>query len=134
MATQFIRRLVLLLTVTLFASSAIAESYSVRVPAGKRILVATFALYDTDACTFGAVPEGKLVTPPQHGRVEILQERRVLDGGRCGRIEGWARNVYFTPSRGFRGTDAIRVDFHYNKWSDAPGLTAVTRSITLQVQ
>lgn len=134
MATHFIHRFALILSATLFAGSAIAESYSVRVPAGKRILVATMALYDSDTCTFGAVPEGKLVTPPQHGRVEILQERRVIDGGRCGRIEGWARNVYFTPSRGFRGTDAMRVDFHYNRWSDAPGLTAVTRSIALQVQ
>ncbi|MFY8114855.1 MAG: hypothetical protein ACOVOC_11585 [Rhabdaerophilum sp.] len=134
MAMQFTHRFILLLATTLFAGSAMAETYAVRVPAGKRILVATFALYDTDTCAFGAVPEGKLVTPPQHGRVDILQERRVLDGGQCGRIEGWARNVYFTPSRGFRGTDAMRVDFLYNKWSDAPGLTAVTRSITLQVQ
>ncbi|MCZ8182247.1 MAG: hypothetical protein O9322_04695 [Beijerinckiaceae bacterium] len=134
MTMQFTQRFVLLLAATLFAGSAIAGSYAVRVPAGKRILVATFALYDTDTCTFGAIPEGKLVTPPQHGRVEILQERRVIDGGQCGRIEGWARNVYFTPSRGFRGTDTMRVDFQYNKWSDAPGLTSDSRSITLQVQ
>ncbi|MCZ8260703.1 MAG: hypothetical protein O9333_11310 [Beijerinckiaceae bacterium] len=134
MPMSLIKKFLLILSATLFAGSVLAESYSLRVPPGKRMLVASLAMYDTDTCTFGAVPVGKLVTPPKHGRVEILQERRVIDGGQCGQIQGWARNVYFTPAPGFRGADFLRVDFEYNKWTDAPGITAITRNVTLAVQ
>lgn len=134
MVMSMFKKFCLIFLATLFAGSVLAESYSLRVPAGKRTLVASFALYDTDTCTFGEVPVGRLVTPPKNGRVEIVQERRVVDGGQCGQIQGWARNVYFTPAAGFRGSDFLRVDFQYNKWSDSPGLMAVTRNVTLAVQ
>lgn len=111
-----------------------ARELNYTIPAGKRTLVSSFAMYDTDTCTFSEIPVGKLVTPPNGGKVEMLEERRVVDGGQCGKIQGWARNVYYTPKPGFRGTDSFRVDFQYNKFTDAPGLVSVTDNIAVTVK
>ena len=111
-----------------------ARDLNFTIPAGKRTLISSFGMYDSENCTFGAVPVGKLVTPPQHGKVDILEERRVVNGGNCGKIQGWARNVYYTPKPGFRGSDSLRVDFQYNKFTDAPALQTDTDNITLTVK
>ncbi len=123
-----------LAAVVLASQGALARDLSFNVSAGKRTLVSSFAMYDSENCTFGAIPTGKLVTPPGNGKVEILEERRVVNGDNCGKIQGWARNVYYTPRPGFRGTDTIRVDFQYNKFTDAPALTTATDNITLIVK
>ncbi len=111
-----------------------ARDLHLAVPAGKRTLVSSHAVYSSDTCTFSAIPVAKLIVPPKHGRVEMVEERRVLQGGNCGRIEGWARNVYYTPTRGYRGEDSMRVDFQRNYFSDAPSLVSDTDNITVIVR
>ncbi|HRE19839.1 MAG TPA: hypothetical protein PKW21_02235 [Rhabdaerophilum sp.] len=118
----------------LFVAEAGARDLRISAAAGKRTLVSSHAVYDSDTCTFGAVPEGKVVVAPQYGRVEIVEESRVIQGGNCGRIDGWARNVYYTSGRGFRGNDFMRIDFQRNYFSDAPSLISDTDNISVIVR
>lgn len=118
----------------LAGSVASARDRSMTISSGKRTLISSFAMYDSDNCTFGQIPVGKVSTPPQSGKIEFVEERRVVDAGNCGKIQGWARNVYFTPSRGFRGVETIRIDFQYNKWTDAPALVTQSDTVTLTVK
>lgn len=123
-----------LCALTLSLSAVSARDLKYTVSPGKRTLVSSYAMYDAENCTFGAIPVGKVVTPPQGGKIEMLEERRVVDGGNCGKIQGWARNVYYTAKPGFRGEDSFRVDFQYNKFTDAPALVSDTDNITVFVK
>lgn len=114
--------------------SASARDLTLTIQADKRTLISSFAMFDSESCTSGEIPVGRAVVAPRNGKIEILEERRTVDADNCGRIQGWARNVYFTPAKGFRGIENVRIDFQYNKWTDAPALVTQTDNITLIVK
>lgn len=132
---KFFASVALGLSVAGFASGLVAaDDMTMTVKPGQRTMIYSYAMYDSEQCVSGQIPVGRVVGSPVGGRFEFVEERRTMDAGRCGRIQGWARNVYFTSAPGFRGTASGRVDFEYNKWTDAPAMTADTVTFTINVR
>lgn len=104
-----------------FGGATVAQAQQVvNVPAGKRTLIGTFSLYNSESCTSGAIPEARVSSAPSNGKIDFVMEQRRINAGRCGGMMAWARAVYYTPKPGFRGQDETTVNFIYEVFSDGP--------------
>lgn len=124
----------LVLVSAVFAGNALASDVTVKTSPGKRVLASQFALFASDTCYAGALPEARIAQQPQHGKLEIGQESKQARAGNCGGMLIHYRTVYYTPNAGFRGTDTFSVDYLYNMFSDAPRPTNRRRTTTVTVQ
>lgn len=122
------------LLVSIMAVSAQAQTFSKSVAAGKRTLVGAFALYSSDTCYAGPLPDAKISEQPAYGRFEIGAERVVDKAGNCAAMQIYYRTVYYIPHPGFRGQDRGSVTFIFNQFSDAPGYTNRTHSYNISVR
>lgn len=93
------------------ATSSFAEDRTV--PANKTSVISFYYVFLEENCSFGAKPTFKILTPPEHGTITSRWTKVKLDDVRknCkGRqIPGTA--VFYTPNKGYRGKDHVRVGF-----------------------
>lgn len=113
---------------------ALADDIASTVTGGKRTLVGQFALYTTDTCYAGPVPDARIATQPSHGKLDFAVEALTTNAGNCGKMTIHFRRVYYTPHKGYRGADEASVDFIYNAYSDAPRLTNRRQSYQITVK
>lgn len=113
---------------------ALADDIASTVTGGKRTLVGQYALYTTDTCYAGPVPDARIATQPAHGKLDFAVEALTTNAGNCGRMTIHFRRVYYTPNKGYRGADEASVDFIYNAYSDAPRLTNRRQSYQITVK
>lgn len=116
-----------------FSSLSWAEDLSVAVVSGKRTAVASYGSYNTFECTAAAVPQYRIGRMPAHGTVEVREERRVMDAGRCGNVSAHLLVVYYTAARGFRGQDAAAVDFTIFAFGEGAETRTERVNISIQV-
>ncbi len=120
-----------LLSCMSLVSHAVADDMAVSVASGKRTAVASYGTYSTFECTAGGVPQFKIGRAPANGSIEVREERRVMNAGRCGRVSANVLIVYYTARKGFRGQDAAAVDF--TSFAFAEGSETRTERITLSI-
>lgn len=96
-----------------------AEDMTVTVAAGKRSAIGTYGTYSTGGCTAGPVAQSRVATQAQHGRIEFVEERRIISAGQCGRVQANVVVVYYTPRKGYRGPDRASGDFSYDAFAES---------------
>ncbi len=116
------------------AAPAMAEDFRVAVSAGKRSVIGSIGTYNTFTCAPSAVPQPRVAQQPEHGKVEVVEERRVLNAGRCGRIESNLLVVYYTPRAGYRGPDAASVDFLSFAFAESQKMRSTRYSYAITVK
>lgn len=122
------------IAVCALGGAAAAQDFNRTVTAGKRSLIGQFALYSSDTCYSGAVPEPRTAKAPERGKLDFTMEGVVTTAGNCPPMRIYYRRVYYTPSPGFRGTEVISVDFIYNAFSDAPVRASRRQTYTVTVK
>lgn len=118
----------------LLAVSAQAQTFNRDVAAGRQTRVGGFALYSSDTCYAGALPDAKITEQPAHGRFELRAERVADKAGNCPAMQIYYRTVYYIPNPGFRGQDRGSVTFIFNQFSDAPGYVNRTHYYNINVR
>ena len=101
--------------------AAPAQAQSIEVPAGKTTMIDFVGSFNMKTCTHGACPRVKL-NGAANGKITTkwtsitLNQRQVGPAARrCSghRMKGMA--IYYTPDRGFRGTDRVSFGFSYDR-------------------
>ncbi|MCZ8182246.1 MAG: hypothetical protein O9322_04690 [Beijerinckiaceae bacterium] len=115
----------------LAAGPVAAETFDRQARTGQRTPVLNFALYNTDTCYAGPLPEARIVTQPAHGRIEFRAEQTRV-AGQCGTLVALSQQVYYTSRGGYRGSDELVVEFEFNPTVEAPRKTS--RRFTIRVE
>lgn len=78
------------------------------------------------------LPPGRvtITREPEHGTVEVRQERHKLTE-RCEGATALGNAIYYTPKRGFRGSDSVRIRASYP--SDENGRLRRSSSTTFRI-
>jgi hypothetical protein len=111
-----------------------AETVAVRAQAGKRNAIQSFGSYSIDQCTGAAVPEARIAKQPENGKLEVIEERRPIQAGRCGTITANVLVIYYTPKSGFRGQDSASVDFTSQVFAESSRIRSSRLSLDISVK
>ncbi len=88
-----------------------------------------------DACEFGALPQIKIVSAPEHGSISLGTGEHVVKNPNSicqgSPIEG--TSVSYQPAKGFHGTDHLTYEVAYQATEDGPMLSQ-TYTVPLNVQ
>lgn len=113
---------------------AYAETIDLDVGANRTTTIYRMVLYASRRCTAMARPELR-VRKISHGKITERPGTWLVDRGECKghRIKGTA--VLYTPDRGFRGKDTVRLSFKMDRYfEDAAGYQFKTVTINLNVK
>jgi hypothetical protein len=115
-------------------STASAEEITAIVAAGKRSPIGTFGTYNTFTCTHSGESKATVAIRPQNGVIDVVGQFHTINAGRCGKINAFVNVVYFTPNKGFRGTDVGAVDFEYFRFAEAQYTTSQRATYKITVK
>lgn len=116
------------------AAPAVADDFRSTVAAGKRSAIGSFGTYNTFTCAPSAVPQVRVAQKPEHGKIEVVEERRVMNAGRCGRVEANLMMIYYTPVAGYRGPDAGSIDFFSFAFAEGQKMRSTRTSFQITVK
>lgn len=112
--------LILAIGMTMLAGQALAEDWSLTVPANRTIAFGNFTA-NTDDCHFIGKPKMGVPKPPQHGRVDFKWAAVTVQEGRCkGKVAHLMRALY-TPQKGFRGKDTMKISMTFPRYEGGGG-------------
>lgn len=130
---MFKGKLVIAALVALSATAARAETISV--PAGESSAMIDFTNLDDNCQTIGK-PKGKVTREPKHGKVSFKWISITLDEdyGTCKGKHAKSLRVFYSPDRGYRGSDAFAVGATMPAYDDGSGSRYVSESFDLSVE
>ena len=113
--------------IALLAALAPASAAERTVPANRTTELAFLNVYDTHGCAYGARPRIRL-EEPANGRITTRWMKRPITanvfgrgGDKCVGRDMYGLAVYYTPRRGFRGTDSYRLRWTFRTASGYRG-------------
>ncbi|SNZ08548.1 hypothetical protein [Cohaesibacter gelatinilyticus] len=100
----------------LSVSSTLAGTVNKTVPANQSTVLTGISLFNSMNCNHGPIPKVKLKSPPKHGKVTFKKKVIKISSGRCKGKTMTGTLVIYTPKRGYRGQDAFKSEFSYDKY------------------
>lgn len=124
-----------LLAALLALTATAAKAETISVPAGESSAMIDFTNLD-ESCQSIGKPKGKVTTEPKHGKVSFQWITIALDEdyGTCKGRKGKSLRVFYTPDRGYTGSDFFKVGATMPAYDDGSGSRYVSESFNLSVE
>jgi hypothetical protein len=119
----------------LAAASAFAED--VVVPANRSTLLGVFRVGNSTTCQYGAKPKMRIVTAPEHGRIDFAWRMAPVTDKGWGLCKGRSRYgmfVVYTPKAGFHGKDFVKIGITYQYYVSGQDTSYMSWQATLIVK
>jgi len=114
--------------------AAASELGPFAVKSGAATVVLSYASYDPETCTYGALPRLKLVQPPAHGTIVFGKHSRDAGKVSCPAKTMTASTATYRSNGGFRGRDEMVVEAEMELFVDGTGIRSDRVHITVDVK
>lgn len=116
------------------AMPATAKSFKKIVRSGQATEIAYMGSFNTRNCDVGPIPKAEIKVKPQYGTLTIKTMHHPINKGKCAGMDMKVRAVFYTPNRGYRGTDKARIKFSRPQYINHPGSLSRTDDYQLVVR
>lgn len=113
-------RWALAIALALFGGQALAEDWNLTIPANRTTAFGTFTA-NTDDCHFIGKPKMGVPVKPQHGRVAFQWVAVKVQEGRCKGKSAHLMRALYTPQKGFRGRESIKISMRFPSYEGGGG-------------
>ena len=112
-----------------------ATTKAVKLKSGVAEIVDGASLTNISTCTSGGLPTVRILTPPQHGVVEVKKiEHKIGKGRLCEGMKIKGNYVIYRSNPGYRGTDTLVVDKAWDHYTNSPGISGETTTVEITVE
>lgn len=129
------RKGTLVLAALIALSATVARAETISVPAGESSAMIDFTNLDDNCQTIGK-PKGKVSKEPKHGKVTFKWMSITLteEYGTCKGKHAKSLRVFYSPDRGFTGSDSFSVGATMPAYEDGSGSRYVSENFDLSVE
>ncbi|MBD1547529.1 hypothetical protein [Roseibium aggregatum] len=127
-------RILLASAITIASLAQATAAEQVTVPANRKSMVGSHVIFSRDTCSGSTVPNMRVGRKPKHGKVDFRTVSGKLSEGRCAGKPMRGKAVFYTPQRGFKGSDNFSVVFEYDYYEGAARRTSTSYSYDITVK
>lgn len=107
------RLILVLMALAITMTPALSETIRRDVRANTKSGVGVHVTFNRSTCVTMALPDFKITSMPENGKVSFEKGQLKMDerAGNCAGRTTKGTVIYYTPNKGFRGTDTFKLSF-----------------------